>query len=74
MRIILSVNLRPGQRSSKLNKCLRQEPVEGYKTVIAYSDDVSAVESWADGDGWACGSPGKSWQLPVSESAPSCVK
>jgi len=47
--IILSVNLRPGLRSSKLSKCLRQEPAEGYKTVAADSDDVSAAGSGADG-------------------------
>lgn len=63
--IILSVNSRPGIRSSKLNKCLRQEPAEGYKTVIAHADDVSAVESWAYG--WQLGM----WQ-PWEQPAVAC--
>lgn len=43
-----SEKLRPGLRSSKLNKCLKQEAAENYKAAITYSDNVSAVEVWAD--------------------------
>lgn len=41
--LILSVDLRPGLRSSKLNNCFTQEPAEGYKMVIAYSVNVSVM-------------------------------
>lgn len=52
-----SEKLRPGLRSSKLNNCLKQEAAENYKAAITYSDNVSAVEVWADS--WWLGM----WQL-----------
>lgn len=64
-----SEKLRPGLRSSKLNNCLKQEAAENYKAAITYSDNVSAVEVWADS--WACGSSGKGQHLPMAEAAPN---